>query len=54
VQRLAQTWRPYRVTRVVDESSVIRSFHLEPADGFAQPAFEAGSTAHLPIRCTGQ
>ena len=27
-QRLAQTWRPYRVTRVVDESSVIRSFHL--------------------------
>ncbi len=48
VQRLAQTWRPYRVTRVVDESSVIRSFHLEPADGFAQPAFEAGQ--YLPIR----
>jgi ferredoxin-NADP reductase/predicted pyridoxine 5'-phosphate oxidase superfamily flavin-nucleotide-binding protein len=48
VQRLAQTWRPYRVTRVIDESSVIRSFHLEPADGFAQPAFEAGQ--YLPIR----
>ncbi|WP_088287501.1 pyridoxamine 5'-phosphate oxidase family protein [Ideonella sp. A 288] len=48
VQRLAQTWRPYRVARVVDESSVIRSFHLEPADGFAQPAFEAGQ--YLPIR----
>lgn len=48
VKRLAQTWRPYRVTRVVDESSVIRSFHLEPADGFAQPAFEAGQ--YLPIR----
>jgi uncharacterized protein len=47
-QRLAQTWRPYRVARVVDESSVIRSFHLEPADGFAQPAFEAGQ--YLPIR----
>ena len=48
VQRLAQTWRPYRVTQVVDESSVIRSFHLEPADGLAQPAFEAGQ--YLPIR----
>lgn len=48
VQRLAQIWRPYRVTGLVDESSVIRSFHLEPADGLAQPAFEAGQ--YLPIR----
>ena len=48
VQRLAQTWRPYRVTRIVDESSVIRSFHLQPDDGHAVPAFEAGQ--HLPIR----
>ncbi len=47
-QRLAQTWRPYRVTRVIDESSVIRSFHLAPADGHAVPQFSAGQ--HLPIR----
>jgi ferredoxin-NADP reductase/predicted pyridoxine 5'-phosphate oxidase superfamily flavin-nucleotide-binding protein len=47
-ERLAQTWRPYRVTRVVDESRVIRSFHLAPADGHAVPRFEAGQ--HLPIR----
>ena len=47
-QRLAQTWRPYRVTRIVDESSVIRSFHLQPDDGHGTPAFEAGQ--HLPIR----
>lgn len=47
-QRLAQTWRPYRVRRVVDESQVIRSFHLEPADGHAVPPFQAGQ--HLPIR----
>jgi ferredoxin-NADP reductase/predicted pyridoxine 5'-phosphate oxidase superfamily flavin-nucleotide-binding protein len=47
-ERLAQTWRPWRVTRVVDESSVIRSFHLLPADGHALPPFEAGQ--HLPIR----
>ncbi len=48
VQRLAQIWRPYRVTKVNNESAVIRSFHLEPADGFAQPSFEAGQ--YLPIR----
>ncbi|WP_171102044.1 pyridoxamine 5'-phosphate oxidase family protein [Ruegeria sp. HKCCD7255] len=27
-----KAWRPFRVTRIVDESSVIRSFYLEPAD----------------------
>ncbi len=48
VQRLAQTWRPYKVMRVVDESSVIRSFHLTPNDGHAVPPFLAGQ--HLPIR----
>jgi ferredoxin-NADP reductase/predicted pyridoxine 5'-phosphate oxidase superfamily flavin-nucleotide-binding protein len=47
-QRLAQTWRPYQVRRIVDESAVIRSFHLEPADGHAVPPFLAGQ--HLPIR----
>nr|WP_315488639.1 pyridoxamine 5'-phosphate oxidase family protein [uncultured Rhodoferax sp.] len=48
VQRLAQTWRPYRVTRIVEESSVIRSFYLAPTDGRAVPPFLAGQ--HLPIR----
>ena len=33
---------------MVDESSVIRSFYLQPADGHAVPPFEAGQ--HLPIR----
>jgi uncharacterized protein len=47
-RQLAQTWRPFRVVRIVDESSVIRSFHLEPADGLSVPAFEAGQ--YLPIR----
>ncbi len=47
-QRLAQTWRPYRVTHRVDESRVIRSFHLVPADRHALPPFQAGQ--HLPIR----
>lgn len=46
--RLGQSWRPYRVARIVDESRVIRSFHLQPADGLALPPFRAGQ--HLPIR----
>ncbi|MDP3906710.1 pyridoxamine 5'-phosphate oxidase family protein [Novosphingobium sp.] len=45
---LASSWRPFKVARIVDESSVIRSFHLEPADGKGIIAHEAGQ--HLPIR----
>lgn len=46
--RLRSSWRPFRIARIVDESSVIRSFHLEPADGKGIVAHEAGQ--HLPIR----
>jgi ferredoxin-NADP reductase/predicted pyridoxine 5'-phosphate oxidase superfamily flavin-nucleotide-binding protein len=45
---LANAWRPFKVTNVVDESSVIRSFHLEPTDGAGFVAHAAGQ--HLPIR----
>jgi ferredoxin-NADP reductase/predicted pyridoxine 5'-phosphate oxidase superfamily flavin-nucleotide-binding protein len=45
---LHDTWRPFRVTRVVDESSTVRSFYLEPDDGFAATTYRAGQ--HLPIR----
>ncbi len=47
-QQLAAQWRPFRVARIVDESSVIRSFHLEPADGAGLIPHKAGQ--HLPIR----
>ena len=47
-QHLRNSWRPFRIARIVDESSVIRSFHLEPADGKGIVAHEAGQ--HLPIR----
>lgn len=47
-QRLASAWRPFRVARIVEESSVIRSFHLEPADGAGIAVHAAGQ--HLPIR----
>lgn len=42
------TWRPLRVAKIVDESSVIRSFHLEPTDDAGLIANLAGQ--HLPIR----
>ncbi len=45
---LRSRWRPFCITRIVDESSVIRSFHLEPADANGITAHEAGQ--HLPIR----
>jgi ferredoxin-NADP reductase/predicted pyridoxine 5'-phosphate oxidase superfamily flavin-nucleotide-binding protein len=47
-QRLRERWRPFRVARIEDESSVVRSFWLEPADGGGLGLFEAGQ--HLPVR----
>ncbi|RQR56642.1 pyridoxamine 5'-phosphate oxidase [Burkholderia sp. Bp9140] len=41
-------WRPLRIAKVVDEAHAIRSFHFEPADGGALPAYEAGQ--HLTLR----
>lgn len=46
----ATRWRPFRVSRIVDESRAIRSFHLLPADGFGLVPHRAGQ--HLPIRIT--
>lgn len=48
--QLATSWRPFKVTRIVDESSVVRSFHLEPADGAGRLVHQAGQ--FLPIRVT--
>ena len=41
-------WHPLRVSRMVDESSVIRSFYLDPTDDAGLTANLAGQ--HLPIR----
>lgn len=38
---LTASWRPFTVVDVVQESSDVRSFHLEPADGL-------GVAAHVP------
>ncbi|WP_050422878.1 pyridoxamine 5'-phosphate oxidase family protein [Bradyrhizobium tropiciagri] len=45
---LATQWRPFKVTRIVDESRSIRSFHLQPDDGAGRLPHQAGQ--HLPIR----
>ncbi len=42
------SWRPFRVTSIVAESSVIRSLTLAPADGSPLPPHLAGQ--HLPVR----
>ncbi|SAK68955.1 pyridoxamine 5'-phosphate oxidase-like FMN-binding protein [Caballeronia hypogeia] len=47
---LANVWRNFRVSKVVDESAAIRSFHLEPADDAGLIPHKAGQ--HLPIRVT--
>ncbi|MGK3124621.1 pyridoxamine 5'-phosphate oxidase family protein [Candidatus Pantoea formicae] len=45
---LAQRWRPFKVTKIIDESASIRSFHLMPDDGAGLLPHQAGQ--HLPIR----
>lgn len=47
---LANAWRPFRVADIVDESSSIRSFHLQPDDDAGTIPHLAGQ--HLPIRVT--
>lgn len=44
------TWRPHSVVRVVDESSEIRSFYLEPTDGSALPSYKAGQFLTIRIK----
>lgn len=48
VSELKVAWRPFRVAKIVDESTVIRSFYLEPDDGLGLIPHVAGQ--HLPIR----
>lgn len=47
-QALRHNWRRFRVTRIIDESASIKSFHLAATDGAGLPLFKAGQ--HLPIR----
>jgi uncharacterized protein len=46
--RLAAHWRTFKVVETIDESSVVRSLFLHPADGVAAAPYQAGQ--HLPVR----
>lgn len=46
----ANAWRPLKVAKIVDESTTIRSFHLEPLDDAGLVPHTAGQ--HLPVRVT--
>ena len=48
-----EAWRPYRIVETVDESAVVRSFVLEPADGDGVPGFEAGQYLTLRVSPEG-
>ncbi|RFB68116.1 MULTISPECIES: pyridoxamine 5'-phosphate oxidase family protein [unclassified Herbaspirillum] len=45
---LATQWRPFRVSKIVDETAAIRSFHLQPNDGAGMPGVLAGQ--HVSVR----
>ncbi|CAD5202879.1 pyridoxamine 5'-phosphate oxidase family protein [Pseudomonas sp. FEN] len=47
-EALGNSWRPLRISRIVEESRTIRSLYLEPTDGAGLPLFQAGQ--HLPLR----
>jgi ferredoxin-NADP reductase/predicted pyridoxine 5'-phosphate oxidase superfamily flavin-nucleotide-binding protein len=46
-------WLPYQIIKIVDESSVIKSFHLEPLDG-QRPIFKAGQFLTVRARIDGK
>ncbi|WP_018998462.1 2Fe-2S iron-sulfur cluster-binding protein [Hirschia maritima] len=47
-QRKSLEWRDFQITKIVNESSVIKSFWLEPIDGNGIVRHKAGQ--HLPIQ----
>lgn len=50
IEAKRQAWREFRLARIEDESSIIRSFYLQPVDGDVLLPFEAGQ--FLTIRIT--
>ncbi|WP_343730850.1 pyridoxamine 5'-phosphate oxidase family protein [Duganella sp.] len=46
---MSQSWRPFNVVQVVQESADVRSFYLEPADGFGVAAHAPGQYITLRV-----
>lgn len=53
IEAKRKAWRPYRVARIEDESSVIRSFYLEPEDGEPLFTFDAGQFLRIRVKPDG-
>ena len=47
-RQLAQSWRSFRIARIAQESTTIRSLFLEPTDAAGLTTYKAGD--HLPLR----
>ncbi|OUR72143.1 FAD-binding oxidoreductase [Methylophaga sp. 41_12_T18] len=52
-EKMRNSWQAYDVVDVVEESSVIKSFHLKPQSG-QSPRFKAGQFLTLQVRLNGQ
>ncbi|NVM74602.1 hypothetical protein FHW83_000362 [Duganella sp. SG902] len=46
---MSQSWRPFNVVKVVQESADVRSFYLEPADGFGVAVHAPGQYITLRV-----
>src|SRR5690606_13968420 len=47
-ERMREQWRDFRIVDIVQESSVVKSFRLEPADSAGSWLHQAGQ--YLPVR----
>ncbi len=52
-EKKREAWRPFELTKVEKESSVISSFYLEPADGHGLLPFKAGQFLTIRTRPQG-
>ncbi len=53
-ERQRNTYRPYRIAKIVEESSLVRSFYLTPADDAGLPGFQAGQFLPIKLAAPGQ
>ncbi len=52
-ERLRNSWQPYRVIKITNESNDVKSFYLQPPDG-QKPTFQAGQYLTLKADIDGK
>jgi len=53
IEAKRKAWRDFRIARIEDESSIIRSFYLQPVDGDVLLPFEAGQFLTIRLNPDG-